>query len=89
MELKLKVFSALCALEEFEINGIKADSSDFGSQYDRDPDAADDYCCGDMYFEPALATQEILDKYKISITEYNDICERLDVLSFGCCYWCL
>lgn len=88
MKLKLEVYKCLCALAEFEINGIKASYEDFGDKYDTQPSLADDYCCGNMQFIPKLATQEILDKYKINVDEYNQICEKLNCLSFGSCGWC-
>ena len=88
MKLKLEVYKCLCELEEFEINGIEANYEDFGDKYDTQPSLADDYCCGNMQFVPKLATQEILDKYKINVDEYNQICEELNCLSFGSCGWC-
>jgi len=89
MELKLTFLSALCSTGEFEINGIDADIDDFGEKCDRSPETAEDYSCGDMQFTPKLATQEVLDKYKINLTEYNEIANKLEEgLSFGCCGWC-
>lgn len=88
MKLKLEVYKCLCALAEFEINGIKASYEDFGDKYDTQPSLANGYCCGNMQFIPKLATQEILDKYKINVDEYNQICEKLNCLSFGSCGWC-
>lgn len=88
MELIVIPYSALCELQEFSINGIKADYNDFGSKGDRGWRDAEDYCCGDMQFTPQLPTQKVLDKYKINVDEYNMVCEKLDCLSFGCCGWC-
>lgn len=88
MNIKLEVYDALCETAVFEINGIKADYGDFGDKYDTDPENAYEYCCGNMQFIPQPATQEILDKYKITLEEYNEICKMLDALSFGECGWC-
>lgn len=90
MELKLEIFGALCSTSEFEINGVAADSDDFGEQYDHDQENAEDYACGDMRFERKASTTEVLDKYKITESEYQEIAEKLeDGLSFGCCGWCV
>lgn len=88
MKLKIECCRCLCALEKFEINGIKADYEDFGTKEDKAPELAEPYCCGNMRFTPKLATQEVLDKYKINVSEYNKICDKLDCLSFGSCSWC-
>jgi len=80
----------LCSLSVFTINGIDADYSDFGCQYDADPENAEDYGCGDMIFERKDAKQWVLEKYNISLAEYDEVCENLErVLSFGSCGWCI
>lgn len=90
MKLELKVYSALCSTERFVINGIKADSGDFGSQRDEDQKNAEDYACGDMQFTRKAATKEVLEKYKINKKEYDEVCSNLESgLSFGCCGWCV
>lgn len=90
MKLKLIFGDALCYTPEFEINDIRAYKDDFGEQYDRDEENAEEYGCGDMHFTPKLPTQEILNKYKITLSEYNEICKQLeDGLSFGSCGWCI
>ena len=89
MNKEIEVYSALCSLSVFEINGITADYDDFGVKEDISPETAADYSCGDMHFTPKLATSEILKKYNINVDEYNEICEELeDKLSFGSCGWC-
>lgn len=89
MKLELKVYNCLCETEVFKINGISADYEDFGTKDDIDRENAEDYCCGDMTFEPKNATDEILNKYKINNKEYDEICnELIDKLSFGSCGWC-
>ena len=90
MKLELEVYSALCATETFKINNIDADNDDFGNSYDASPETAEDYGCGNRVFKSKLATQEVLDRYKISVDEYNEVCEQLqDKLSFGNCGWCV
>jgi hypothetical protein len=90
MAYQMNVYSALCALSLFDINGIAASSSDFGEQGDRDPFNAEPYCCGDMRFERFVEPQAgVLERYNITREEYDSICDELeDVLSFGSCGWC-
>ena len=89
MELKCNSMGALCALGTFEINGIQADEEDFGEHYDTNPELAEDYCCYNMKFFSKPATQEVLDKYGITLQEYHEVCDKLDEeLSFGNCGWC-
>lgn len=90
MELKLEFGSHYCYTPVFEINGIRADSNDFGDQGDMSPETAEEYGCGDMRFTPKEYTQEVLDKYQITIPEYNLVAGQLAVgLSFGACGWCV
>lgn len=90
MKLELEFGTHYCDCPKFIINGIEADSGDFGEQRDLNPDIAEDYCCGDMTFTPKLCTEEILSKYNITVSEYNIIAGQLEVgLSFGNCGWCL
>ena len=89
MILKLEIYGALCSTSVFKINGIDADSDDFGSQGDNDKDGAEDYGCGDMTFERNQPGNAILEKYKITEKEYHQIAQKLeDGLSFGSCGWC-
>ena len=89
MNFELKFCGALCVTSEFIINGVCAKYSDFGEKYDRDPENADDYCCGDMQFTRIAATKKVLDKYAITEEEYSKICDKLESrLSFGACGWC-
>lgn len=88
MKLELEIAGALCWAEVFRINGIEADAEEFGEKYDASPSSAEDYSCGDMRFFPSLPTDEILNKFSITLSDYNIICEKLDGLSFGCCGWC-
>ena len=90
MAYQMQVYSALCALRLFDINGIAASSSDFGEQADHDPFNAEPYCCADMRFERHDEPQEgVLERYGITREEYNEICSELEgLLSFGSCHWC-
>ena len=86
----INVFSALCALETFKINGIDADENDF-KEYKEDigREYAEPYCCGNMVFKAKFPTTEILNKYNITLEQYTFIAEKLeDLLSFGSCGWC-
>ncbi len=90
MKLELEIFGALCSTEVFVINGINADSDDFGVQGDNDTENAEDYGCGNMEFERKTETDEVLKKYSITKEEYEKIAEKLEEgLSFGCCGWCV
>ena len=90
MKLELEIYGALCSTSKFTINGIHADSNDFGEQTDQNQEDAEDYGCGDMRFTGNVADQKILDKYKISLSEYSAIVEKLEEeLSFGSCGWCI
>ncbi len=81
---------ALCECAQFEINGIQADYNDFGVKCDTEPSNEPYYGCGNMQFFPRLSTQELLDKYKITVDEYKEIAEKLaEMLSFGCCGRCV
>lgn len=89
MNLILKFGRALCYTPEFSINGVDADYQDFGEKFDRSPETAEAYSCGDMQFTRNPPTAEVLSKYKITIDEYHEVAERLEKgLSFGECGWC-
>jgi hypothetical protein len=88
MKLELEIFSSLCSAAKFTINGVVAETNDFGYQGDQGGDA-EDYCCADMRFESTEPTQEVLDKYGISKAEYIIVAGQLEEgLSFGSCGWC-
>ena len=90
MKLEIEVYGSLCELSTFNVNGIDADYQDFGEKYDHGSDYAEDYACGNMQFDPKSASQTILDKYKITVDDYNEICSKLeDKLGFGSCGWCV
>ena len=89
MKFEHSVYSSLCSMERFVINGIHADESDFGEKYDRDSENAVDYGCGDMQFTRVDAKPEVLAKYGIDEKEYSEVCDVLESdLSFGFCGWC-
>ena len=90
MELVIKPIRSLpCSLEVFTINGKGADQYDFGDIYDHDIESAEPYACADMHFDPKPPTKEVLDKYHITVEEYNTICNELeDKLWVGRCGWC-
>jgi hypothetical protein len=90
MECKIEVYGALCSLSEFVINGVDADEDDFVDKYDHSPETAEDYACGDMRADLIPATEEVLQKYKITLSEYNTIAQSVaEKVSFGCCGWCV
>jgi len=89
MKLGFVVYDALCSPKIFRINGIDAEVNDFGTHCDRSPETAEPYGCGDMRFEPKPSSKVILKKYKITQKEYDEVCHKLNELSFGACGWCV
>ena len=90
MEVKIKPFKYLCDTEDFIINGIEADSDDFGEVNDLCPESAEEYGCGDARFVIKEPTTKILSKYGITTEDYYIIADNLEnMLSFGCCGLCV
>lgn len=91
MELIIEPFYSLpCELEVFTINGKAANYRDFGDVYEHNEEAKEPYGCGDMYFESKLPTSEVLQRYNITVDEYNTICTELkNKLYIGKCGWCI
>jgi len=90
MVCHVKSMGALCALENFTVNDVEADYSDFVEKYDHDYDNAEDYGCGDMRCDILDSTNDVLEKYGITEEEYQEIAEKVSVeLNFGCCGWCV
>jgi hypothetical protein len=77
-----------CSLSSFIINNIDADIDDFG---DTDQDAQrEPYTCDNRRFIPKLPTQPILDKYKIDLSDYSEICDKLEgALYISHCGMCI
>lgn len=89
MDLELKFGAYLCYTPVFRINGKSATSDDFGEKYDRSPETAEDYACGNMRFTRIPPTETVLAKYGITPEEYAEIASQLEEgLSFGCCGLC-
>lgn len=89
MKLELEFGVYLCYTPVFRINGVDADSQDFGYQGDDQPEEAAPYCCGDMRFVRREATPDVLIKYGITGPEYELIAGQLESgLSFGSCGRC-
>jgi len=89
MKLNLDVLRFLCSPDVFEINGIEAEWDDFGDLYDRGS-GAEEYACANMQFTGIDSTPEILAKYGISQSEYNEVVSELvEKLSFGACGRCV
>jgi hypothetical protein len=90
MKLELEFYDSLCSTDVFRINGVPADHRDFGDSYDRSPETAEEYGCGNMCFERQPSTPELLAQYEITEAEYSEICDKLEAgLSFGSCGWCV
>lgn len=87
LELEIEPYSALpCALEVFKINGQDADIEDFGSTYVCG-DCMLSECCSD--FNNIKPTNEVLQKYHISGSQFYQICDELkEKLHVNNCGWC-
>ena len=90
MKIEIEVYDSLCAISTFRINGIEADEYDFVVKYDHSPGTAEEEGgCGDMRADIISATDKVLKKYRISLSEYSDIAEQLsEKLTFGNCGMC-
>lgn len=92
MDVKIKTFRSLpCETEVFQINGVDADLSDFGSMYDVDIESAGPWECGCREFV-AYDTfiQQAMQKYGITSDEFSAIQEMLkSEMHVGHCSWCV
>jgi hypothetical protein len=79
-----------CSLDVFTINGMRADVSDFGSTEDIDSEHAEEYCCSNRVFVQKNPRVEVLNRYGITIDDYDEIVTTLrNVLHVGSCGWCI
>lgn len=80
-----------CEAQEFTVNGVDADKSDFGQQLDLAQDSAEDYACGSNQFVPFESVDaEVLRKYNISEEDYRWIQTKLEGRFYvGSCGWCV
>lgn len=89
-ELESKINQTTWEIEPLKINGTPLEYNDFGKKYDTFPESAEPYGCGNMQFIPFVEVRKkTLKKYNITESEYRQIQEKLDCLSFGCCGWCV
>lgn len=77
--------SCPCSLEQFIINDITADYEDFG-EIDKESNGHE---CRVFGFNPKDPSDEILKKYKITLDEYEQVCNKLDVIFIGYCQLCI
>ena len=97
MELIIDPYHSLpCELATFTINGKAANKDDFGDVYDHNKEEIDEtddvelYGCVDVQFDPKPPTAEVLQRYNITVDEYNTICRKLEnELCIGRCGWCI
>lgn len=84
---EIKPFHCLpCALEVFKVNGVDADTEDFGDS-DGYGNCMNNTCTNK--FIPKLPEDSVLKKYNINLGEYKEICESLEEELFVCgCGWC-
>ena len=89
MDYFIEFSKGFCSVDNFMINAIQAIPEDFGEQYDRAPESAEPYGCGKMKFTRIDSTPEVLQKYNITDSEYESICDDLEIgLSSGNCVAC-
>lgn len=88
MELKIENFRYLpCSLKVFTINGKDANYEDFGEQLMNGKSCMDGEC--GCEFRPKMPTEEVLEKYGITLGEYSKIAMELkDKLYVFSCGWC-
>ncbi len=85
----IKVSKWNCWCPVFIIKGQKADQDDFGEGDDIDFANKPKHGCGNKVFTPKPVAQKTLDKYGITVDEYNEIADVLvEGLSFGYCGLC-
>ena len=71
------------------VKGKPADVEDFGDGRDIEPNHAPLGGCGNYFFEVWEESPEILEKYGITVEEYDEIGFWLQrCLTIGCCDWC-
>jgi hypothetical protein len=92
MKMEIETYGALpCATSTFTINGIDADTSDFGSmESDGCPSECEGYDCHNKHFVPDTVDKKIMEKYDISNNEVKEVQEKLtEILNVGDCGWCV
>jgi hypothetical protein len=93
MKLIIKKYGGLpCSLERFVINGINADTDDFGSGSDKGSreQECEPYGCANWIFVGKPPTEKVLIKYCIRLEEYNYVVSQLErTLSVGSCGMCI
>lgn len=88
--VKLQVYGALCSLKKFTIDGKRVKEDDFFDQDDMGRDYAEPYGCGNMVGTAQNATDAKLNKYKMTVDEFNLVAETAaELVSFGSCGWCV
>jgi hypothetical protein len=79
--VEVKVFIP-CQLKFFTIDGQRADEGDFGYSYST---MRDERCCHKEFKRKPYRLRYISEKYKLTESDYNDICGFLEnVLSVDC-----
>ena len=87
MQYTISAFDRLpCEAETFIINGINADVDDFGEVTIEHGEGR--YSCY-IDFESKHSTEEVLSKYNIDGTEYEEIQDKLNNVFFGSCGCCI
>lgn len=99
LEIKAVPYGSLpCEAQEFVINGVKGDKSDFGHNgdvgsfdYEYDDWAEENWSCADNQFTPHNEPPEgVLEKYKITEEQYREVQEHCaTTFSVGGCGWCV
>ena len=88
-KIEIETYTHSCGASLFYINGMDADTDDFGEMVDCNPEEAPEYGCGNRMFVIKNATQSVLDKYVITLKEYDEIARELkEKLSIGMCCMC-
>ena len=77
MKIETKIYNSLCKTSTFRINGIEVDKYDFVIKCDHSPENSKGRGCGDMRADIIPATDKVLKKYQISLSEYNNIAKQV------------
>ena len=99
IKIKAEPFGALpCAAQDFEVNGIAGDKSDFGNNtdvgsFDYEYGDLDDenWACADNQFVPHKQIPDgVLNKYRITEQEYREVQSRCEaIFNVGGCGYCV
>lgn len=82
--------SRRCETKLFKINGIEANTADFGKSSDKYYNKKNNGCACNRFNYLSIPTDAVLLKYSITFVEYKKICKELaGALRVGSCAICI